>query len=180
MKGKDLGYPEGHPFHDAEVISLYTSTQAVDDGIKIRLGERLWCTMNFARTVASKWFVRKDREEIAGPFASHTQAMHALHQVQPQSADWAMKHGGYALERDIDGGTLRHIVSSIVSEYVAGAYAVPRRADEYGEADSGLATYLVKPGRGLVDDGAAPSNVEVKVWAIGDHEGLHIMLPADY
>jgi hypothetical protein len=180
MKGKDLGYPEGHPFHDAEVISLYTSEQAVEDGIKIRLGERLWCTTNFARTVANKWFVKKRQEIVAGPFGTDAQAMHALHNLQPQSAEWAMKYDGYAIERDIDDGMLRQIVSSIVSEYVAGAYAVPKRADEYGEADAGLASYLVEPGYGLVDEDTAPSLKEVKVWAIGDHEGLHLLLPEDY
>jgi hypothetical protein len=180
MKGKDLGYPEGHPYHDAEVISVYTSDQAVEDGIKIRLGERLWCTTNFARTVASKWFVKKDREIVSGPFDTDGKAMHAVHRLQPQSAEWAMKYCGYSIERDIDGGMLRQIVSSIVSEYVAGAYAVPKRADEHGEADAGLASYLVERGRGLVDEGAAPSEEEIKVWAIGDHEGLHIILPEDY
>jgi hypothetical protein len=180
MKGKDLGYPVGHPFHDAEVISLYTSEQAVEDGIKIQLGERLWCTTNLARTVASMWFVKRHREIVAGPFETDGQAMHAMHSRQPQSAEWAMKHDGYSIERDIDGGTLRQIVSSIVSEYVAGAYAVPKRADEYGEADAGLASYLVEPGRGLVNEGQSPSQEEVRVWAIGDHEGLHIMLPEDY
>lgn len=180
MKGKDLGYPEGHPYHDAEVISVYTSDHAVEDGIKIRLGERLWCTTNFAHTVASKWFVKTHREIDSGPFDTDGQAMHAVHRLQPQSAEWAMKYCGYAIERDIDGETLRQIVSSIVSEYVAGAYAVPKRADEHGEADAGLASYLVKRGRGLVDEGAVPSEEEIKVWAIGDHEGLHIMLPEDY
>lgn len=180
MKGKDLGYPKDHPFHDAEVMSLYTSEQAVEDGIKIQLGQRLWCTTNYARTVASRWFVKRHRDTVAGPFDSDVDAMHAVHNLQPQSAEWAMKHDGYLIERDIDGGMLRQIVSSIVSEYVAGAYAVPKRADEYGEADAGLASYLVKPGQGLVDEGAAPSEEEVKVWALGDHEGLHIMLPEDY
>jgi hypothetical protein len=84
------------------------------------------------------------------------------------------------IERDIDRVTLRQIVSSIVSEYVAGAYAVPKRADEYKEADAGLTSFLVKPETGLVDKSAAPSQQEVKVWAVGDHEGLHIMLPEDY
>jgi len=37
-----------------------------------------------------------------------------------------MKHDGYLIERDIEGGMLRQIISSIVSEYVAGAYAVPK------------------------------------------------------
>lgn len=180
MKGKDLGYPVGHPFHDAEVLSLYTSEQAVEDGIKIQLGERLWCTTNFARAAANKWFVKRDREIVAGPFDTDGEAMHALHNLQPQSAEWAMTYEGFSIERDIDGGMLRQIVSSIVSEYVAGAYAVPKRADMCGEADAGLASYLVRPGRGLVDEGAAPSQEEVKVWAIGDHEGLHIMLPEDY
>jgi hypothetical protein len=180
MKGKDLGYPEGHPLHDAEVISLYTSEQAVEDGIKIQLGERLWCTTNFARTVASKWFVKRDRGTVAGPFDTDAEAMHAVHNLQPQSAEWANRYDGYSIERDIDGGMLRQIVSSIVSEYVAGAYAVPKRADEYGEADAGLASYLVQPGQGLVDEGAAPSEEEVRVWALGDHEGLHILLPDDY
>ncbi|MQA92861.1 MAG: hypothetical protein GEU90_22000 [Gemmatimonas sp.] len=180
MKGKDFGYPEGHPFYDAEVISLYTSEQAVADGIKFQLGERLWCTTNFARTVANKWFVKKHREIVAGPFDSDAQAMHAVHRLQPQSLEWATKHDGYSIERDIDRGTLRRIVSSIVSEYVGGAYAVPKRADEYGEADAGLASYLVEPETGLVDQSAAPSQQEVKVWAVGDHEGLHIILPEDY
>jgi hypothetical protein len=180
MKGKDLGYPERHPFHDAEVISVYTSERAVEDGIKIQLGERLWCTTNFARSVASKWFVKKYREIVAGPFDTEAKAMHAVHRLQPQSAEWAMKHDGYSIDRDIDGALLRQIVSSMVSEYVAGAYAVPKRADEYGEADARLASYLVKPRAGLVDEGAAPSQQEIKVWAIGDHEGLHIMLPEDY
>lgn len=180
MKGKDLGFPEGYPFHDAEVISVYTSEQAVEDGIKIQLGERLWCTRNFARTVASKWLVKRNREIVAGPFDSDSEAMHAVHHLQPQSAEWAKKYDGYSIERDIDGAMLRQIVSSIVSEYVAGSYAVPKRADEHGEADAGLAAYLVRPGRGLVDEGAAPSEEEVRVWVIGDHQGLHIMLPADY
>jgi hypothetical protein len=180
MKGKDFGYAESHPFHDAEVISLYTTEQAVEDGIKIQLGERLWCTTNFARTVASKWVVKKHREIVAGPFDTDGQAMHAVHRLQPQSAEWAMKYGGYAIERDIDGETLRQLVSSIVSEYVSEMYAVPKRADEHGEADAALASYLVEPGGGLVDEGAAPSKREVKVWAVGDHEGLHIMLPEDY
>src|SRR3989337_2614085 len=90
MKGKDFGYPEGHPFYDAEVISPYTSEQAVADGIKIQLGERLWCTTNFARTVSSKWFVKKHREIVAGPFDTEAKAMHAVHRLQPQSAEWAM------------------------------------------------------------------------------------------
>ena len=180
MKGKDLRYPERHPFRDAEVISVYTSEQAVQDGIKIQLGERLWCTTNFARTVASKWFVKKYREIVAGPFDTEAKAMHAVHGLQPQSAEWAMKHDGYSIDRDIDAVLLRQIVSSIVAEYVAGAYAVPKRADEYGEADAGLASYLVKPRAGLIDEGTVPSEGEVKVWAIGDHEGLHIMLPEDY
>ena len=180
MKDKDLGHPASHPFHDADVISVYTSEQAVEDGIKIQLGERLWCTTNFARTVASKWFVKKHREIVAGPFDTEAKAMHAVHRLQPQSAEWAMKHDGYSINRDIDGALLRQIVSSIVSEYVAGAYAVPKRADEYGEADAGLASYLVKPQAGLVDEGADPSQGEVKVWAVADQEGLHIMLPEDY
>jgi hypothetical protein len=180
MKGKDLGYPERHPFHDAEVMSVYISEQAVEDGIKIQLGERLRCTTNFARTVASKWFVKRRRETVAGPFDTEAEAMHAVHNLQPQSAEWAKRYDGYSIERDIDGAVLRQIVSSIVSEYVAAAYAVPKRADRYGEADAGLASYLVRPGRGLVDEGAAPSEEEVKVWAIGDLEGLHILLPADY
>ncbi len=180
MKGKDFGYPEGHPFYDAEVISLYTSEQAVADGIKTQLGERLWCTTNFARTVASKWFVKRHREVVAGPFDTDGQAMHAVHHLQPQSLEWAIKHDGYSIERDINGGTLRQIVSSIVSEYVAGTNAVPGRADEYGEADARLASYLVKPLTGLLDQSAAPSQQEIKVWAVGDHEGLHIMLPEDY
>jgi hypothetical protein len=180
MKEEDFSYPEGHPFHNAEVISVYTSEQAVEDGFKIRLGERLWCTTNFARTVASKWFLKRRREVVAGPFGTDAEAMHALHRLQPQSADWAIRHDGYSIERDIDSEVLRRIVSSIVSEYVAGAYAVPKRADQYGEADAGLASYLVRPGRGLVDEHAAPSEEEVKVWAIGDHEGLHILLPDDY
>jgi hypothetical protein len=177
MKGKDLGLPVDNPFHDIEVTSLYTSSQAVEDGIKIQLGDRLWCTTNFARTIASKWFVKRDREIVAGPFDTDPEAMNALHNLQPQSADWAITH---SIERDIDGVMLRQVVSSIVSEYVAGAYGVPKRADEYGEADAGLASYLVKPGHGLVDEGAAPSQAEVKVWAIGDQEGLHILLPEDY
>jgi hypothetical protein len=180
MKGKDFGYEEGHPLYDAEAISLYTSEQAVADGIKIKLERRLWCTTNFARAVASKWFVKRYREVVAGPFDTDAQAMHAVHRLQPQSAEWAMKHDGYSIERDIDRGLLRQIVSSVVSEYVAGAYAVPKRADEFGEADAGLASYVVKSGAGLVDEGAAPSQQEVKVWAIGDHEGLHIMLPEDH
>jgi hypothetical protein len=106
--------------------------------------------------------------------------MHAVHNLQPQSAEWAMRYDGYSIERDIDGGTLCQIVSSIVSEYVAGAYAVPKRADKHGEADAGLASYLVRPGRGLVDEDAAPSEEEVRVWALGDHEGLDILLPEEY
>jgi hypothetical protein len=180
MKEKDFGYAEGHPFHDAEVISLYTSEQAVGDGVKIQIGKRLWCTTNFARTVASKWFVKRHREVVAGPFDTQAEAMHAVHRLQPQSAEWAMKYDGYSIECDIDAGLLRRIVSSIVSEYVVGAYAVPTRADEYREADAGLASYLVKPRAGLVDEGAVPSQQEVKVWVIGDHEGLHVILPEDY
>lgn len=179
-EGKDLGSHENHPFNGAEVISLYTSEQAVEDGIKIRLGERLSCTTNFACTVASKWFVKRRREIVAGPFDTDAEAMNAVHNLQPQSADWAVKYEGYAIERDIHGGMLRQIVSSIVFEYVAGAYAVPKRADEYGDADAELASYLVKPGVGLVDEDAAPSPEDVTVWAIGDHEGLHILLPNDY
>jgi hypothetical protein len=41
MKEEDFSYPEGHPFHNAEVISVYTSEQAVQYGINNRLGERL-------------------------------------------------------------------------------------------------------------------------------------------
>ena len=29
-------------------------------------------------------------------------------------------------------------------------------------------------------EGAAPSEEEIKVWALGDQEGLHILLPDDY
>jgi hypothetical protein len=130
--------------------------------------------------VASKWFVKRKRETVAGPFDTEAEAMHAVHNLQPQSAEWAKRYDGYSIERDINGAMLRQIVSSIVSEYVAGAYAVPRRADEHGEGDAGLAAYLVRAGRGLVDEGTAPSEEEVRVWAIGDHDGLHIMLPADY
>jgi hypothetical protein len=180
MERKDFGNAEGHPFCDAEVISVYTSDQAVADGITIQLGTRLWCTTNFARSVASQWFVKRHPEIVAGPFDTDGRAMHALHRLQPQSAEWAMKYCGYAIERDIDSRVLRQIVSSIVSEYVAGVYAVPQRADRHGEADAALASYLVEPGRGLVDEGAALSTREVKVWAVGDHQGLHIMLPVDY
>ena len=180
MEGKDFGYAESHPFFDAEVISLYTSEQAVEDGIKIQLGTRLWCTTNFARTVASKWFVKRHREPVAGPFDTDAEAIHGVHRLQPQSADWAVKHDGYSINCDIDAALLRQIVSSIVSEYVAGAYAIPKRADEHGEADAALASYLVEPGRGLVGEGATTSKQEVKVWVVGDHEGLHIMLPEDY
>ena len=133
MKGKDLGYPERHPFHDAEVISVYTSEQAVEDGIKIQLGQRLWCTTNFARSVASKLFVKKHREIVVGPFDTEAKAMHAVHRLQPQSAEWAMKHDGYSIDRDIDGALLRQIVSSIVAEYVAGEVFVLVWCDLCGE-----------------------------------------------
>jgi hypothetical protein len=73
-----------------------------------------------------------------------------------------MNYGGYSIECDVDDGILRQIVSAIVSEYVAGSYAVPKRADEYGEADARLASYLVEPGHGLVEEGTRP-NDEVKV-----------------
>lgn len=180
MKGTHPACPEGRPFHDAELISLYTSEQAVEDGVKIRLGERLWCTTNFARSVATKWFVKRSRAVIAGPFDSDAAATHALHNLQPQSATWTKRYDGYSVERDIDSGMLRQIVSSIVSEYVIGAYAVPRRADKHEEADAALAAYLVTPGRGLVDEDAAPSADEVRVWALRDPDGLHILLPEDY
>ncbi|MEA2508069.1 MAG: hypothetical protein QOG21_151 [Actinomycetota bacterium] len=180
MEGKEPGCTERHPFYDAELISVYTSSQAVADGIKIQLGQRLWCTTNFARTVASNWFVRKGTEVIAGPFASSGEAMHHVHNLQPQSAEWAMTYEDLSIAAGIDRDVLRQIVSGIVSEYVSGAYAVPKRADEYGEADAELASYLVEPGRGLVDEAAPASEQEVKVWAIGDPEGLHILLPEDY
>jgi hypothetical protein len=180
MKGKEPGYIERHPFDDAEVLSMYTSSQAVADGIKIQLGERLWCTTNSARTVASKWFVKRGTEIIAGPFATSGDAMHHVHNLQPQSAEWATTYEDLSIAADIDRDVLRQIISGIVSEYVSGSYAVPKRADEYGEADAELASYLVEPGRGLVDEAAPASKQEVKVWAIGDPEGLHILLPEDY
>jgi hypothetical protein len=180
MEGRGPGYTERNPFYDAKVISVYTSSQAVADGIKIQLGQRLWCTTNFARTVASKWFVRKGTEIIAGPFASSGEAMHYVHNLQPQSVAWATTHEDLSIEADIDRDLLHQIISGIVSEYVSGSYAVPKRADQYGEADAELASYLVEPGRGLVDEAAPASEQEVKVWAIGDPEGLHILLPEDY
>jgi hypothetical protein len=180
MKGKEPGYTDRDLFYNAEVLSTYTSSQAVADGIKIQLGERLWCTTNFARTVASNWFVWKDTEIIAGPYATSGEAMHHVHNLQPQSAEWAMTYEDLSIAAGIDRGVLRQIISGIVSEYVSGSFAVPKRAVEYGEADAELASYLVEPGRGLVDEAAPASEQEVKVWAIGDPEGLHILLPEDY
>jgi hypothetical protein len=180
MKGKELGYTERDLFYNAEVLSMYTSSQAVADGIKIQLGERLWCTTNFARTVASNWFVRKGTEIIAGPFATTPEAMHHVHNLQPQTAAWATAYEDLSIAAAIDRAVLCQIVSGIVSEYVSGSYAVPKRVDQYGEADAELASYLVEPGRGLVDEAAPASKQEVKVWAIGDPEGLHILLPEDY
>jgi hypothetical protein len=67
----------------------------------------------------------------------------------------------------------------IVSEYTAETYAVPKRADLYGDADEGLAVYPVEPHRGVVDKDAERSETEVEVWAIPNNERLHLLLPKD-
>lgn len=140
--GKDLGYPEDHPFYDAEVISGYTVEQAIDDGIFIRLGPSLVVTTNFAHRVA-----------LAGPNTE---------------------------EMELDADVLRQIVSGIVSEYTAHAYAVPKRADKHNEADARMACYIVKPGRGLMDEGETPADDEERAWVTWDGQHLTIMLPEDY
>lgn len=140
--GKDLGFPEDHPFHDAAVISEYTTEQAVDDGILMRLGTsgKLLCTTNFAHTVV-----------------------------------------GGALEAEGSADRLRRVVSAIVSEYTAGNYACPKRADKHGEADAALAVYLVDGEKFCLLDEGATSETEIVVWAIGPGDGsLTLMLPEDY
>ncbi len=147
--GKDLGYPQEHPFYDAEVVSEYCVDQAVEDGLLIRLGSsgKLRCTTNFAYRVAST-------DPSKGPTTE-----------------------------SLDEGQLRSAVSSIVSEYVSGAYCVPKRASDYSnEADAYLACYLYDlTARCLASDQPIDGHDEVRVWAVGPGDGsLTIMLPEDY
>lgn len=148
--GKDLGYPQEHPFYDAEVISEYSVDQAVEDGLVIRLGKsgKLRCTTNFAYRVARSAQPRK------GP-----------------------------ITESLDEGPLRSAVSSIVSEYVSGAYCVPTRASDYPhEADAYLAYYLYDvTARCLASNQPINDHDEIRVWAVGPGDGsLTIMLPEDY
>lgn len=148
--GKDLGYPQDHPFYDAEVISEYSVDQAVEDGLIIRLGTsgKLRCTTNYAFRVA------KAAQPKKGPIAE-----------------------------SLDEGLLRSAVSSIVSEYVSGAYCVPKRASDYPhEADGYLACYLYDlTARCIASKEPIDGHEEVRVWAVGPGDGsLMIMLPEDY
>jgi hypothetical protein len=148
--GKDLRYPQDHPFYDAEVISEYSVDQAVEDGLIIRLGAsgKLHCTTNFAFRVARATQPRK------GP-----------------------------ITESLDESLLRSAVSSIVSEYVSGAYCVPTRASDYPqEADAYLAYYLYDlTARGIAPKEPIDGHEEIRVWAVGPGDGsLTIMLPEDY
>lgn len=87
------------------------------------------------------------------------------------------------IAESLDEGLLRSAVSSIVSEYVSGAYCVPTRASDYPhEADAHLACYLYdRTARCIAPKEPIDSHDEVRAWAVGPGDGsLTIMLPEDY
>lgn len=87
------------------------------------------------------------------------------------------------IKESLDEDLLRSAVSSIVSEYVGGAYCVPARASDYpDEADAYLAHYLYDlTGHCMASPEPIDGHEEIRVWAVGPGDGsLTIMLAEDY
>jgi len=53
--GADLGFPPGHLFHDAEVVSTYTADEAVEDGFLVDVTQDARrCGIKLKRALVSK------------------------------------------------------------------------------------------------------------------------------
>lgn len=193
LTGADLGFAPDHPFSDAEVISAYSVEQAEADGVFIKLGTtgRLRCTHGFADKVARRWVIKRDGNRVENMlhggrmvravFDSENEALVGLLSIQPQSAAWAMKHGGYRIETENDPEYLSRAVSAVMGEYVAGNYCAPRRASsEPSGCDRELACYLFDlRTRSLASE--AVDGPEVRIWVCDDGQGgATIMLPEEF
>lgn len=117
-----------------EVIFRYTNEQAIEDGIKVQIGPRVFATTNCMR------------------------AMYAANELTNWPDEAPEKH-------DPRNQAVWQQVSRVLHDYNAGHYCDEGASEYPEECERGFACYLC---------------FGVRVWAIEDGEGLHLILPSDH